>query len=104
MSTFAPSIPALPHIFERDVNETTALAPTVSKIQTQLGPFLSKGATLYSLGTPLFENAVSRRSAYTEPNVAPVVEPGADVEVITTVPLFLPKWLTLRLTGLIWQD
>ena len=94
MSTFAPSIPALPHIFERDVNETTALAPTVSKIQTQLGPFLSKGATLYSPGTPLFEAAVSRWSAYAEPNVAPLVEPGADVEVITTVPLFLPKWLT----------
>lgn len=88
MITFAQGISALPYVFERAVNDTTGLAPSISSIQSQLGPLLSKGATLYFPGTSDFGNATSRWSAYAEPNVAVVVEPAADKDVTTTVSLF----------------
>lgn len=60
MITFAQGISALPHTFERAVIDTTGLASSISSIQSQLGPLLSKGATLYFPGTSDFENATSR--------------------------------------------
>ena len=85
ISSCVQLISALPYIFERAVSDTTAISPSVANIQSQLGPLLSKGATLYFPGTPQFENATSRWSAYAEPNVAIVVQPAADEDVATTV-------------------
>ena len=79
------SLFALPYIFQRAVNDTTALAPNVSSVQQDLGPLLSKGATLYFPGTPQFANATSRWSAYAEPQIAVVVEPATADDVSTTV-------------------
>ena len=98
LSIFAQTISTLPYIFERAVNDTTSLTPNTSTIQNQLGPLLSSGATLYFPGTPQFENATSRWSAYAEPNVAIVVEPAADQDVATTVLLSLHIQLTLSIT------
>ena len=84
-SLLAKSLFALPYIFERVVNDTTALAPDVSSVQQGLGPLLSKGATLYFPGNPQFANATSRWSAYAEPQIAVVVEPATAGDVSTTV-------------------
>lgn len=81
----AEDLLALPYIFQRAVNDTTALAPNASSVQQGLGPLLSKGATLYFPGTPQFANATSRWSAYAEPQIAVVVEPAIAEDVSTTV-------------------
>ena len=84
-SLLAKSLFALPYIFQRAVNDTTALAPDASTVQKGLGPLLSKGATLYFPGTAQFANATSRWSAYAEPQIAVVVEPATAEDVSTTV-------------------
>lgn len=84
-SLFAESLFALPYVFQRAVNDTTALAPNASNVQQGLGPLLSKGATLYFPGTPQFANATSRWSAYAEPQIAVVVEPATAEDVSATV-------------------
>ena len=84
-SLLAKTLFALPYIFQRAVDDTTALAPDVSSVQKDLGPLLSKGATLYFPGTPQFANATSRWSAYAEPQIAVVVEPATAEDVSTTV-------------------
>ncbi|KAL9577457.1 MAG: hypothetical protein Q9212_006351 [Teloschistes hypoglaucus] len=76
---------ALPYIFERAVNDTTALAPSQVDTQRQLGPLLSSGATIYFPSNPLFANATSRWSAFAEPNIAVVVEPASANDVAMTV-------------------
>lgn len=81
----AESLFALPYIFQRAVNDTTALAPSVSSVQQDLGRLLSKGATLYFPGSLQFANATSRWSAYAEPQIAVVVEPTTAEDVSTTV-------------------
>lgn len=76
---------ALPYIFERAVNDTTALAPSQANTQRQLGPLLSSGATIYFPNNPLFANATSRWSAFAEPKIAVVVEPASANDVAMTV-------------------
>lgn len=76
---------ALPYIFDRAVNDTTALAPSQADTQRQLGSLLSSGATIYFPNNPLFANATSRWSAFAEPKIAVVVEPASAKDVATTV-------------------
>lgn len=85
LSALAQPLFALPYVFERVVNDTTSLAPNSSRIQKDLGPLLSKGASLYFPGTSQFDNATSRWSAYAEPQIAVVVEPANANDVATTV-------------------
>ncbi|KAL8704812.1 MAG: hypothetical protein Q9201_002044 [Fulgogasparrea decipioides] len=76
---------ALPYVFERAVNDTTALAPSQADTQRQLGPLLTSGATIYFPDSPQFANATSRWSVYAEPKIAVVVEPASAKDVATTV-------------------
>ena len=84
-SLLAERIFALPYLFQRAVDDTTALAPNASSVQQGLGPLLSKGATLYFPGSSQFANATSRWSAYAEPQISVVVEPATAKDVSTTV-------------------
>ena len=79
------SLFALPYVFQRAVNDVTALAPNTSNVQQGLGSLLSKGATLYFPGTSQFANATSRWSAYGKPQIAVVIEPATAADVSTTV-------------------
>lgn len=76
---------ALPYVFERAVNDTTALAPSQSDVHSQLGPQLSPGASIYFPNSAQFANATSRWSSYAEPQIAVVVEPATAKDVATTV-------------------
>lgn len=78
---------ALPFVFERAINDTTALSPKYPDIQRQLTPLLSKGASIYFPNSSQFENATSRWSAYAEPDVTFVVVPAVANDVATTVSL-----------------
>lgn len=88
-SMLAESLFALPYIFQRAVEDTTALAPSAASVQQDLGRLLSKGATLYFPGSPQFANATSRWSAYAEPKIAVVVEATTAEDVSTTVRFFI---------------
>lgn len=84
-AVLAPSTVALPYIFTHAFDEFTPLIPRAADVQRQLGPLLSKGASLYFPGKSQYENTTDRWSAYAKPTIAVVLEPGNSQDVATTV-------------------
>lgn len=82
---FAPCTVALPHAFARAVDDFTPLVPRWTDVQQQLGPLLSKGASLYFPGSSQYENFTDRWSKFAKPTIAVVVEPANTQDVATTV-------------------
>lgn len=85
LGLLAPFTVALPYIFTRAVDDFTSLVPRAADVQRQLGPLLSKGASLYFPGNSQYENLTDRWSAYAKPTIAIVLEPGNSQDVATTV-------------------
>ena len=76
---------ALPYPFSAPPNDFTSLQIRNVDVVKQLGPQLSKNATIFTQNDPRFANATARWSAYKEPQISIVVEPGTEADVSTTV-------------------
>lgn len=85
LGVLAPFTVALPYIFTHIVDDFTPLVPRAADVQRQLGPLLSKDASLYFPGNSQYENSTDRWSAYAKPTIAVVLEPGSSQDVATTV-------------------
>lgn len=76
---------ALPYPFSAAQNDFTSLEIREVDVVKQLGPQLSKSATIFTQTDPRFANATARWSAYKEPQISIVVEPGTEADVSTIV-------------------
>ena len=76
---------ALPATLKPIVAEFTPLSPRSSTVQLELGPFLSKNASIYFPNSAQFANLTQRWSAAVDPNFAIVVVPGVAEDVAATV-------------------
>ena len=66
-------------------DDFTALPPSISTIQQELGRRLSKGALLYFPNSPGYINVPTRWAAESESNFSVVVVPAIDLDVAATV-------------------
>ena len=76
---------ALPATLKPIVAEFTPLSPRSSTVQLELGPLLSKNASIYFPNSAQFANLTERWSAAVDPNFAVVVVPGVAEDVAATV-------------------
>lgn len=76
---------ALPATLKPKVAEFTPLSPRSSTVQLELGPLLSKNASIYFPNSAQFANLTQRWSAAVDPNFAVVVVPGIAEDVAATV-------------------
>lgn len=76
---------ALPATLKPIVTEFTPLSPRTSTVQLELGPLLSKNASIYFPNSAQFANLTQRWSAAVDPNFALVVVPGVAKDVAATV-------------------
>ena len=76
---------ALPATLKPTVAEFTPLSPRSSTVQLELGPLLSKNASIYFPNSAQFANLTQRWSAGIDPNFALVVVPGIAEDVAATV-------------------
>ena len=87
LATFLPLTiaTALPSTLKRTPNDYTPLSPSPATVQQELGPCLSKKASLYFPSSPNFQNNTQRWSAAIDPDFAVVVIPAVDRDVSCTV-------------------
>ena len=76
---------AVPATLKSTVTEFTPLSPRSSTVQLELGPLLSKNASIYFPNSAQFANLTQRWSAAVDPNFAVVVVPGIAKDVAATV-------------------
>ena len=76
---------AVPATLKPTVAEFTPLSPRASTVQLELGPLLSKNASIYFPNSAQFTNLTQRWSAAADPNFAVVVVPGIAKDVAATV-------------------
>ena len=76
---------ALPYTFSATRNDFTSIEIRDVDVVKQLGPQLSKSATIFTQNDPRFANATARWSAYKEPQISIVIEPGTEADVSTIV-------------------
>ena len=76
---------ALPATLKPVVADFTPLSPRWSTVQQELGPLLSKNASIYFPNSAQFANLTQRWSAAVDPNFAVVVVPGVAKDVSATV-------------------
>ena len=92
------NVQAVPYPFNSARNDYTPLKYRQVDVINQLGPQLSKKATIFTHGDPRFANATARWSAYKEPQISVVVEPGIEADVSAIVrPLLSRCTCLLRL-------
>ena len=80
---------AVPATLKTTVTEFTPLWPRSSTVQLELGPLLSKNASIYFPNSAQFANLTQRWSAAVDANFAVVVVPGIAEDVAATVGLSL---------------
>lgn len=81
-----PLIAAIPSFIGHTRSDNfTRLPPSVSTYQQELGPRLSKNATLYFPNSPGYINDTERWAANTKSNFSVVVVPGTAQDVAATV-------------------
>ena len=76
---------AVPATLSTTVAEFTPLWPRSSTVQLELGPLLSKNASIYFPNSAQFANLTQRWSAAVDVNFAVVVVPGIAEDVAATV-------------------
>ena len=76
---------AVPATLRTTVAEFTPLWPRSSTVQLELGPLLSKNASIYFPNSAHFANLTQRWSAAVDVNFAVVVVPGIAEDVAATV-------------------
>ena len=76
---------ALPFAIRALVANMTPVAPSQAEIMYELGPMLSREASIYFPGSRDFGNATERWNAYVAPDIRVVVEAGNDDDVALTV-------------------
>lgn len=76
---------SIPHLLKRVPADVTSLSPSVSTVQGELGPLLSKNASIYFPNNPNFAVATERWSAAIDASFIVVVVPGVEKDVATTV-------------------
>ncbi len=76
---------AIPEVFKTVSTDVTPLSPSVSTVQLELGPCLSRNASIYFPNNPKFANATARWSASVDPNFIVVMVPGVENDVAVTV-------------------
>lgn len=74
-----------PYPFNVARNDFSPLATRSADIIRQLGPQLSSNATILTQDDPQFINATTRWSAYHEPQISVVVNPGTEADVAAIV-------------------
>jgi hypothetical protein len=78
-------VAAVPHVFRRTPDHFTPRSQTPSEIQQNLGPQLSRNASIYFPGGSQFAEATSRWSVYDQPNISVVVEVATAEDVAATI-------------------
>ena len=93
ISLFASLVHASPLTLKRypTDNQTVSLNSSVSIIQSQLGPHLSSGASLYFPQTAQYANLTERWSLSTQGDIAVVLVPAVANDVAVTVCPFTRK-------------
>ena len=76
---------AVPATLKKTVAEFTPLWPRSSTVQLELGPLLSKNASIYFPNSAQFANLTQRWSAAVDASFAVVVVPGIAEDVAATV-------------------
>ena len=76
---------AVPATLKPTFTEFTPLSPRSSTVQLELGPLLSKNASIYFPNSAQFANLTQRWSAAVDPSFAVVVVPGIAKDVAATV-------------------
>ena len=76
---------ASPYPFNVARNDVSPFATRSADFIRQLGPQLSANATIYTDEDPRFINATARWSAYSNPQISVVVDPGTEADVATIV-------------------
>lgn len=74
-----------PYPFNVVRNDFGILATRSAEIIRQLGPQLSSNSTIFTQDDPQFINATARWSAYREPQISVVVNPGIEADVAAIV-------------------
>ena len=85
LACLCPLTRALPLALRKPVENMTPTALTQAQIVYELGPMLSRQASIYFPGSLDFANATDRWNAYAAPDIRVVVEPGSDDDVAATV-------------------
>ena len=70
-------------------DQSLSVSSSISLVQSQLGPCLSKNATLYFPNSPNYPNLTERWSLSSKSDFAVVLVPGVDNDVAATV---RPTW------------
>ncbi len=89
LSFFAVRIIALPQVMRQTPIDFSPLPPSKSTVQLELGPRLSKGASLYFPNSSDFADYTERWSTSTESDFAVVVVPAMNRDVAETVKSWL---------------
>ena len=76
---------AVPATLRTTISDFTPLWPRSSTLQLELGPLLSKNASIYFPNSAHFGNLTQRWSAAVDANFAAVVVPGIAKDVAATV-------------------
>lgn len=84
-SVLFPVIRAIPYPFNEARTDTTYLYPREVEVAQELGPQLSKNASIFTSSSSQWKSVTERWQALTSPQFSLVVEPGVESDVAKIV-------------------
>lgn len=89
-------VTAIPNALKRYPSDSSPASPSVSTVQLELGPSLSKGASIYFPNSPDFGILTERWSTAADPDFAVVVVPAVANDVAVTV---FTSWISRKVVS-----